>query len=362
MTSPRPRSNILEMSAYVPSDNALVGVSKPIHLASNESPIGPSALAIDAARTAMDQVHLYPDALSTNLASAIAAHHNISPNWILCGTGSESLIEVICRTYAGPGDEVLMPQHAFPMFSIYARAAGAHVVFAEAPRFTADVSALLARVNDRTRVIFIANPNNPTGTYIDGAQLDQLVNHLPDHLLLVIDSAYAEYVDDDTYDDGLIHVTRRPANVIMLRTFSKLYALAGLRVGWMYASPEIISYVLRARFVYPVTTPAQAAAVAALQDGDHLRRSKAHNTQWKTWLQGELRALGIPTLPAGGNFILAQFEADALRSANTHLRSNGIIVRMIEAVGGLRMTIGTEPENRALIDTFKSWRGQCDSI
>jgi histidinol-phosphate aminotransferase len=267
----------------------------------------------------------------------------------MCGTGSESLIEVLCRVYAGPGDEVLVPQHSFPMFSIFAHAAGATVVQAEAPHFTADVDALLGAVTERTRLVFLANPNNPTGTWIDRHALSRLVAGLPERVMLVIDSAYAEYLEDHAYDAGLGYVTKHPGRVVVLRTFSKAYGLAGLRVGWLHADPGTIEYLRRARLIFPVTAPSEAAAVAALGDGEHLRRAVAHNRQWLPWLAGELRRGGVEVLPSGGNFVLARFPGGGWREADAKLRRAGVIARSIPPLDGLRISVGLEAENLTVV-------------
>lgn len=345
---PQPRPGILKIANYVAGDLSLPGVARPALLCANESPLGPSGGAIAAARGALTHAHLYPDADTKALREALARHHGLDPSWIMCGTGSESLIEVLCRTYAGPGDEVLMPEFSFPMFSIFANAVSATVVFSAAPKFTADVDALLAAVTGQTKLVFIANPNNPTGTWVDRAAIARLVAGLPEQVLLVLDSAYAEYLADPAYDAGLHHVTEHPGRVVVLRTFSKLYALAGLRVGWMHADPGTIDLLRRARLIFPVTAASEAAAIVALSDSEHVRRSVEHNAKWLPWLSKELSALGIEVLPSGGNFVLARFPGK-WREAEAALRAKGIIVRAIPPLEGLRISVGLEADNRAVV-------------
>jgi histidinol-phosphate aminotransferase len=345
---PQPRPGILKIANYVAGDLSLPGVARPALLCANESPLGPSGGAIAAARGALTHAHLYPDADTKALREALGRHHGLDPSWIMCGTGSESLIEVLCRTYAGPGDEVLMPEFSFPMFSIFANAVSATVVFSAAPKFTADVDALLAAVTGQTKLVFIANPNNPTGTWVDRAAIARLVAGLPEWVLLVLDSAYAEYLADPAYDAGLHYVTEHPGRVVVLRTFSKLYALAGLRVGWMHADPGTIDLLRRARLIFPVTAASEAAAIVALSDSEHVRRSVEHNAQWLPWLSKELSALGIEVLPSGGNFVLARFPGK-WREAEAALRAKGIIVRAIPPLEGLRISVGLEADNRAVV-------------
>ncbi|MDP3231735.1 MAG: histidinol-phosphate transaminase [Myxococcales bacterium] len=349
---PAPRPGILQIANYVAGDMTLPGVASPALLAANESPLGPSPRAVEAARAAASSVHLYPDADTCALNEAIAHHHGLDPSWIMCGTGSESLIEVLCRTFAGPGDEVLMPRFSFPMFSIFANAVGATVVTSAAPNFTADVDALIASVTERTRLVFIANPNNPTGTWVDRHAIARLVAGLPERVMLVLDSAYAEYLTDAAYDPGHQHVTAFPGRVVVLRTFSKLYALAGLRIGWLHADPETITLLRRARFIFPVTSPSQAAAVAALDDREHVRRSVEHNQRWRPWLASELTKAGIEVLPSGANFVLARFPGDGWKAAEAKLRARGVIVRAIPPLEGLRISVGLEADNRTVVEAL----------
>jgi histidinol-phosphate aminotransferase len=349
--SPQPRPGILKIANYIAGDSTLPGFAHPALLSANESPLGPSPKAVAAAREALADVQLYPDADTRLLNQALATLHGLDPAWVMCGTGSESLIEVLCRTFAGPGDEVLMPQFSFPMFAIYANAAGATVVNAPSPRFTADVDALLAAVTSKTKLVFIANPNNPTGTWVDRGAIARLVKGLPEHVLLVLDSAYAEYLEDPNYDAGLHYVAEHPGRVVVLRTFSKLYALAGLRIGWMHADPKTIDLLRRARLIFPVTAPSQAAAIAALSDTEHVRRSVAHNTKWLPWLAQELTKKGIEVLPSGANFVLARFPGKFLE-AEAALRAKGVIVRAIAPLEGLRISVGLEAANRTVVEAL----------
>jgi histidinol-phosphate aminotransferase len=352
MTGPKPHAGIDRITAYSAGELTLPGFPKPALLSANESPLGPSPQAVAAAQGALAHAHLYPDADTRALNEAIARRHGLDPDWVMCGTGSESLIEVLCRTFAGPGAEVLVPELSFPMFGIYANSVGATVVTSPAPRFTADVDALAAQVSNKTTLVFLANPNNPTGTWVDRAAVARLVDALPEHVLLVLDSAYAEYlVDEPRYDAGLHFVTERPGRVVVLRTFSKLYALASLRVGWLHADPPTIALLRRARLIFPVTGPSQAAAIAALDDLEHARTSVAHNTRWLPWLSEQLRAQGHQVLPSGGNFVLARFPS-RWKDADAALRAHGVIARAIPPLEGLRITIGREADNRRVVEAL----------
>lgn len=356
MPQPKPHAGIERITAYSAGEMTLPGFPQPALLSANESPLGPSPKAVAAARAALETSHLYPDAHTHALNLALARAHGIDPAWVMCGTGSESLIEVLCRAYAGPGAEVLVPQFSFPMFGIYANAVGATVVTAPAPHFTADVDALVAAVTPKTALVFLANPNNPTGTWVDRDAVKRLVEKLPEHALLVLDSAYAEYlVDEPRYDAGLHYVTERPGRVVVLRTFSKLYALAGLRVGWLHADPRTIDFLLRARLIFPVTTPSQAAAVAALEDVEHVKASVAHNTRWLPWVTNELRALGFEVLPSGGNFVFVRAPG-RVPDVDAALKARGVIARPLPPLEGLRISIGREADNRRVVEAFAALR------
>lgn len=347
---PTPRPGIQRIANYVAGELVLPGFPRPALLGANESPLGPSPKAVEAARAACDELHRYPDADTGALATAIAEQHGLAREWIMCGTGSESLIEVLCRTFAGPGDEVLMPRFSFAMFSIFANASGATVVEAPDRHFATDVDALLAAVTERTKLVFVANPNNPTGTWVDGEAIARLVAGLPERVLLVLDAAYAEYLaGTERYDAGHEHVTRHPGRVVVLRTFSKLHALAALRVGWLHSDPETIGLLRRARFIFPVTSPSQAAAIAALRDREHVRRSFEHNATWRPFLERELGQRGVEVLPSGANFVLARFPNGGWKQANTKLERGGVIARPIPPLEGVRISVGLEAENEAVV-------------
>lgn len=362
MSSPRPRPGILEIVPYVGGKSA-VGTTLPVaKLSSNESPLGPSPRAMAAYRELAVELHRYPEGGSTELRHAIARRHNLDPDLIVCGAGSDELISLLVRAYAGPGDEVLYSRHGFLMYPLAALAAGAHPVTAAETGLRADVDALLAQVSSRTRLVFLANPNNPTGSHLAAAELRRLRAGLPEDVILVIDAAYAEYAEADDYDSGQ-ELASATANTVMLRTFSKLYGLAALRLGWLTGGAGIVDVLNRVRGPFNVSLPAQAAGVAALADEAHAEAARAHNRTWLPWVSRELEALGLQVHPSLGNFVLVEFPAGAGRdaaAANAHLERAGVIPRQMGAYGlpgCLRISIGLEAENRRLVDALSGFVG-----
>ena len=360
MTSPRPRPGILEIVPYVGGKSGAPGDRPVAKLSSNESPLGPSPVAAAAYRDLAGELHRYPDGGSSKLRQAIARRHNLDPDLVVCGAGSDELIGLLVRAYAGPGDEVLYSRHGFLMYPLAALAAGAHPVAAPEKELRADVDALLEHVTSRTRLLFIANPNNPTGSYLTGAELRRLHEGLPADVILVIDAAYAEYAEAPDYDSGLELAGSTP-NTVAMRTFSKLYGLAALRLGWMTAAPGIVDVMNRVRGPFNVSLAAQAAGAAALADEAHAEKARAHNRTWLPWLERELAALGLRSYPSLGNFLLVEFPSGAGRNAaaaNAYLEAEGIIPRQMGAYGlpdCLRISIGLEDENRRLVEALKGF-------
>jgi len=368
MLSPRPRPGILEIVPYVGGKSGGGSGGKPVaKLSSNESPLGPSPKAAAAYRELAGELHRYPDGNCTALRQALGRRHNLDPEAIVCGAGSDELIGLLVRAYAGPGDEVLYSRHGFLMYPLAALAAGAHPVAAPERDLKADVEALLANVTSRTRLVFLANPNNPTGSYLGGTELARLRVALPPDVILVVDAAYAEYASDaPDYDSGQ-ELATTSSNTVMLRTFSKLYGLAALRLGWLTAAPGIVDVMNRVRGPFNVTMPAQAAGIAALEDEAHADRARAHNRTWLAWLNEEIAKLGLRAYPSLGNFLLIEFPAGAGRdagAANAWLEARGIIPRQMGGYGlshCLRISVGLEDENRRLIEAlagFVSGRAQ----
>jgi histidinol-phosphate aminotransferase len=348
-TAPIPRPGILDIAPYVGGEAKAEGFDRPIRLASNESALGPGPKAIAAYRALAGEIHRYPEGSALELREALGRRHRLDPERIVCGSGSDELIALLLRSYAGPDDEVLYSRHGFLMYAIGAQSVGATPVAAPERDLTADVDALLARVTERTRLVFVANPNNPTGTYLGTAALARLHAGLPPNTVLAIDAAYAEFVNRNDYDAGAALVDRAD-NVVMLRTFSKIYALAGLRLGWAYCPPAIADVLNRVRGPYNVTAPALAAGIAAIEDVEALERARAHNERWLPWFSERLAALGLPLTPSVGNFVLPRFPDEPghdAAAAFEFLRSRGILTRRVTGYGlpyHLRITIGTGEE------------------
>ena len=346
----RPRAGVDAISPYKAGEAAIPGRAAAIKLSSNESPFGPGPAVLDAIAAAARDARRYPDSGAVALRRALATHHNLAFDGIICTNGSESLIDLIARTFAGPGDEILFPEHSFPMYPIVTRAAGAEVVEAPAPNLTADVDALLARVTPRTKIIFIANPNNPTGTCIGKHKIATLLKGVPSHVVVAIDSAYGEYVDDPDYSDGFEFIAQGDRNVIVLKTFSKIYALAALRLGWGYAAPEVAELLMRVRPPFNVSSIAAAAGCAALADSARIKDIVAHTTHWRERLTDALQKSGLRTTASVCNFVDCRFDkAGFWQIADEILKSHGIIVRPLPALNALRITVGTTEENELLI-------------
>ncbi len=346
LIAPVPRPGILGIAPYVGGESKAAGVERPIRLASNESALGPSPKAIAAYRALADEIHRYPDGGAAQLRAALGRHHGLDPERIVCGAGSDELIGLILRAYAGPGDEMLYSRHGFLMYPIGAQSVGATPVAVPERELTADVEGFLARVTEKTRIVFIANPNNPTGTYLSADELARLHAGLPPHVVLAIDAAYAEFVSRNDYEPG-IGLVNRADNVVMLRTFSKVYALAGLRLGWAYCPPQVADVLNRIRGPFNASAPALAAGLAAIEDVGALARARAHNERWLPWLSERLAALGLELTPSVGNFVLPRFPDDPRHNADAalaFLQSRGILVRQMGGYGlpaHLRITIGT---------------------
>jgi histidinol-phosphate aminotransferase len=347
--APVPRPGILDIAPYVGGEARIPGVARPIRLASNESALGPSPKAMAAYLGLASDIHRYPEGSAEGLREAIGRRHGLDPARIVCGAGSDELIALLLRCYAGPGDEVLYSRHGFLMYPIGALAVGATPIAAPERALTADVDALLEHLTPRTRIVFLANPNNPTGTYLGAAELTRLHAGLPPSVVLAIDAAYAEFVNRNDYAPG-VGLVDRADNVVMLRTFSKIYALAGLRLGWAYCPPAIADVLNRVRGPFNVSTPALAAGVAAVEDTASLDRARAHNDRWLPWFSERLAALGLPLTPSVGNFVLPRFPEESghdAEAAFAFLHSRGILTRKMGSYGlpqYLRITIGTGEE------------------
>lgn len=360
MTAPQPRPGVMSIEPYVGGKSKLPGVARIIKLSSNEGALGPSPRAVEAMEKAAREAHRYPDGGSIALRTALGKRFGLDPDRLVCGTGSDELIALLCRAYAGPGDEVLYSQYGFIMYPIAAHSAGATPVIAAERDYRTDVDALLAKANARTRLCFIANPNNPTGTYIPAAEMKRLRDGLPDKCLLVIDAAYAEYVSRNDYSAGIDLVDARD-DVVMLRTFSKMFALGGLRIGWGYAPPAIVDVLNRVRGTFNISSVAQAAGVASVEDIAFTDLCRAHNDMWLPWFSGELAALGLTVTPSVANFVLIGFPkagGKTAAAAEKHLNARGIIPRGLANYGlpdHMRITVGTEEELRLVVTALKEF-------
>jgi histidinol-phosphate aminotransferase len=363
---PIPKSGVLEIEAYVPGESELPGGREPIKLSSNENPLGASPGAVAAFKEAAGSLERYPDGSATALRRAIGRAHGLNPDRIICGAGSDELLNMLAHAYLGPGDEAIFTQHGFLVYRIATLACGAKPVVAPEKDLRTDVDAILARVTPQTRMVFVANPNNPTGTYIPFDEVRRLHKGLPANVVLVLDAAYGEYVRRNDYEAG-IELVATSDNVVMTRTFSKIHGLAALRLGWAYCPAAIVDALNRIRGPFNVSAPAIAAGVAALEDRAHIESSVTHNETWLSWLTGEIERLGLKVTPSVGNFVLVHFPAGAGRnadSAEAFLKSQSILVRKMGGYGlpgALRVTIGTEAENRAVVDalaSFLSGKGQ----
>jgi histidinol-phosphate aminotransferase len=355
---PQPRPGVLAIEPYVPGKRG-AGMGKVYKLSSNETPFGPSPMAKQAFRDCADELSLYPDGSVRALREAIGASHGRDPAQIVCGAGSDELIFLLAYAFIGPGDEAVYTRHGFAIYRIATLAAGGTPVVAEERNLTANVDEILAKVTARTKAVFLANPNNPTGTYLNAAEIQRLAAALPRHVLLVLDAAYAEYVTRADYSPGLGLVKTHP-NVVMTRTFSKIYGLAALRLGWLTAPAPVCDAVDRLRGPFNISTPAMRAGIAALADVAHTTMSIAHNETWLPRLAQEIGSLGIGVTPSVANFLLLHFADPAeARAADAFLTSRGLILRAVDSYGlpqCLRMTVGTEAANRLVIAALAEFK------
>lgn len=356
-----PRNGVLNITPYKAGDAKIKGFDTVIKLASNESPMGSSPKAIEAVKAAADSgMQLYPDPACSALRQAIGAVHDIDPEQIICSNGSEELLHMLAKAYARDGDEIIYCQYGFIAYPIATHAVGATPVVVPEDHYTANVDAILAAQTDKTKIVNLANPNNPTGTYLSKSEILRLRAGLREDILLVLDAAYAEYVDQDDYDAGFDLVNNGLENTIVTRTFSKIYGLAAIRVGWAYGPKSVLGILHRIRGAFNVTALSQAAATAAVQDQDHVARAKAHNLKWLPKLSQALEQWGMTVTPSQGNFILAHFAGGAEQSvaADQFLRNQGIIVRPVANYGlpqALRITIGTDAENDAFLKAMAAF-------
>ncbi|MCU0885698.1 MAG: histidinol-phosphate transaminase [Beijerinckiaceae bacterium] len=357
---PMPRAGVMAIEAYVPGKSAAPAGVKLIKLSSNETPLGPSPDAVAAFRALADRLELYPDGTAQRLREAIGAKFGLDPARLICGSGSDELLSLITNAYIGPGDEGVYSEYGFLVYKIAIMAAGGTPVAVKEKNLTADVDALLAAVTPRTRVVYLANPNNPTGTYLPFDEIKRLQAGLPADVLLVLDAAYAEYVRRNDYASGL-ELVATCDNVVMTRTFSKIHGLANLRLGWMHGPAHVIDALNRIRGPFNVNGAAIEAGAAAIADDAHVASAIAHNDHWLAWMTGELARLGLSVTPSVGNFVLIHFpgtEGRTAAAADAFLTARGLILRRMDAYGlpgALRLTIGDEAANKAVITALESF-------
>jgi histidinol-phosphate aminotransferase len=362
VSRPQPRPGVLTISPYVPGKSKAPGVAKVFKLSSNETPLGPSPKAIEAYHAVGARLEDYPDGAATELREAIGRAFGLDPDRIVCGAGSDDLLNLLARAYLSDGDETIHTTHGFLVYPIATLGAGATPVVAAEKNFTADVDAILRAVTPKTKIVFLANPNNPTGTYVPFDEVKRLHRSLPAHVLLVLDAAYAEYVRRNDYEAG-IELVATSENVVMCRTFSKIHGLAALRLGWMYGPEHVVDAVNRIRGPFNVAAPAIAAGIAAVADTAHQERSREHNSRWLAWLTEEIGKLGLTVTPSVANFVLIHFPATpgaTAKEADAFLTARGLILRQVAAYGlphALRMSVGSEEANRRTVAALAEFLG-----
>jgi len=357
---PQPRPGVLDIAPYVPGKSKAPGVSKIFKLSSNETPLGPSPRAVAAYKSAAAHLEDYPDGAASDLREAIGRAFGLEPDRIVCGAGSDDLLHLLAYAYLKDGDEAIHTRHGFLIYPIVTLGSGARPIEVPETNYTADVDAILKAVTSRTKIVFLANPNNPTGTCLSFDEVKRLHRGLPSHVLLVLDAAYAEYVQRNDYEAG-IELVATSDNVVMCRTFSKIHGLANLRLGWMFAPAHIVDAVNRIRGPFNVSGAAIAAGVAAIEDAAHQERSREHNSHWLTWLTEEIGKLGLKVTPSVANFILIHFpdvEGRTAKEADEFLTARGLILRYVAAYklpNALRLSVGTEEANRLVVKALKEF-------
>jgi histidinol-phosphate aminotransferase len=357
---PQPRPGVLDIEAYVPGESSAPHVAKVFKLSSNETPLGPSPRAVAAYQAAGAHLEDYPDGSASELREAIGRAFGLDPDRIVCGAGSDDLLNLLARAYLADGDEAIHTTHGFLVYPIATLGTGAKPIVALETNYTASVDAILAAATEKTKIVFLANPNNPTGTYISFDEVKRLQRGLPPHVLLVLDAAYAEYVRRNDYESG-IELVATSDNVVMTRTFSKIHGLAALRLGWMFGPAHVVAAINRVRGPFNVNAPAIAAGIAAIEDHEHQERARQHNTRWLGWLAQELGELGLKVTPSVANFLLIHFpeaKGHSAKEANDFLTARGLILRQVGAYklpNALRMTVGSEEANRLVVAALEEF-------
>ena len=356
---PEPRPHVRSLTAFALADRTVAAHLRAIHLAQNENATPPGAAALEAMRAALASVNRYPEADAASLRQAIAVAENLAPDRIVCGAGSMELLALLAQAYVGPGDEIVISEYGYVFFRTVAELVGARFVLAPEPEFRPDIDAMLARVGPHTRMLFLASPNNPTGSLLTRTEVRSLRASLRSDIILVIDAAYAEYVTETDYDPGT-GLVDAAANTVMVRTFSKIHGLAGLRVGWGYFPAPIAEIVNRMRHPNNVSSVAIAAAAAAIADRTHIAQVRAANADQRAWFVRELRHMGLAPCDGHGNFVLLRFASPPqAAAAKEFLKTGGILVRPMSAYGldqCLRITLGSRDDMQAVVDALRDWR------
>ena len=362
-TRPEPKPGILDITAYKPGKSQVEGVANPVKLSSNENILGFSDKARAAYASAVERMNLYPDGRADALRDAVADYFRIEPERLVFGDGTDEVLHMLCQVFLEPGDNIVMGRYGFGAYAIGARACQGEVRMADEPSYRLTSAELLKHVDERTRLVFITQPGNPTGTFMARDELAELHAGLPLDVVLVIDGAYAEFADDPRFDDGF-DLARGAENIVVTRTFSKIYGLAALRVGWAYCPLHIADAVDRIRPPFNTSIAAQDAAIAAIRDEEFKQRSVEHVARWRPWLEQQLGGLGLDIVPSQANFVLVGFPGGPGRTAaeaEAFLARRGLIVRGVASYGlpdHLRITIGLEEHNRALVDALSDLLGR----
>ncbi|MGY3618677.1 histidinol-phosphate transaminase [Bradyrhizobium sp. USDA 10063] len=364
MSRPVPNPGILDIAPYTPGKTPVAEPGRKVFkLSANETPFGPSPKAIEAYKHAADHLEDYPEGTSKVLREALGRAYGLDPNRIICGAGSDEILNLLAHTYLCEGAEAISTTHGFLVYPIATMANGAKNVVVPETDYTADVDAILKAVTPRTKLVWLANPNNPTGTYLPFDEVKRLRAGLPPHVLLVIDAAYSDYVVRNDYGLGL-ELCATTENTVMTHTFSKIHGLAALRVGWMFGPAHIVDAVNRIRGPFNVSSPAMLAAVAAVEDTAHVEMSRVHNEKWRSWVTDEIRKLGLKVTPSVANFVLIHFPTEKGKTsaeADAFLTKRGLVLRAVNNYGlphALRMTIGTEEANRLVVEGLRDFMDQ----
>ena len=357
--APTPKPGILDIAPYVGGKSSIAGVAEPMKLSSNENALGAGEKAREAYTAALKNIHIYPDGRATKLRNAVAEHHGLEADRLIFGNGSDEVFALLNQTYLTAGDNIVCGQYGFLAYQISAKACEANVKQAPEPDYRCDVDALLAEVDDRTRIVYVSSPSNPTGSYNTAEEIRRLHAALPADVILVVDEAYAEFVSEPDWETAF-GLARDAANIVVTRTFSKIHGLGGLRIGFGYAPLAIAEAIDRIRLPFNVSVPGLEAATAALADTAHQDASRELVQAWRPRMTQAIKGFGFDVLPSVGNFILVMFPNEGLTAAaaNAYLEAKGIIVRGVGGYGlpnALRITIGTEDQNRAVLDALSEF-------